>query len=317
VSSIPSSPVIPVFSFTESEITGLAFSSKQVDWQHPDKPSGAHRCTGIGSTKSLATTDYAGIGLGRVSPYRAILSTTEKATCTMTFDTPADLNIQALVFDILGTVVDEGAARSALTLDAVQQARHPDSTAKTLYALWSRVLREAEDAVAAGSAQWKPVEELSQAAFTQAAASLRVTLSDQIRQSLRTLEDRVLPWPEAAVAMQDLRRTYLVAGLTNGSLATMARMSARGGLAWHTLLSTEAVRTFKPDPSTYEYAIDRLALDPGRTLFVAAHPWDLRAAAAHGFRTAFVYRPDATAPTADDSFDLCVEDLAELSQQLA
>jgi 2-haloacid dehalogenase len=234
----------------------------------------------------------------------------------MTFRTFTGHRIQALVFDVLGTVVDEGAARTALTRDAVEQADPPaatettTTTAKALYEHWAAELQEAEDAVAAGTAPWRPVEELSRLAFTRAADRNGVACSEELLQSLSTMEDRVRPWPEAAAAMQELRRTHLVAGLTNGSLAVMARMSARGR-------STEAVQSFKPSPAAYAYAIDRLSLDPDRTLFVAAHPWDLRAAATHGFRTAFVNRPDAVAPTAADRFDLQVQDLADLSRQLA
>ena len=55
---------------------------------------------------------------------------------------------------------------------------------------------------------------------------------------------------------------------------------AAAGLTWHCVLSGEMVRAYKPDPSVYRFALDRLALDPRRTLMVAAHPWDLRAAAA-------------------------------------
>jgi 2-haloacid dehalogenase len=47
---------------------------------------------------------------------------------------------------------------------------------------------------------------------------------------------------------------------------------------------------------------------------VAAHPWDLRAAARHGLRTAYVARPGAEPPAPDDRFDVRVSDLAELAQ---
>jgi 2-haloacid dehalogenase len=47
---------------------------------------------------------------------------------------------------------------------------------------------------------------------------------------------------------------------------------------------------------------------------VAAHPWDLRAAARHGLRTAYVARPGADAPEPGDRFDFTVRDLAELAQ---
>jgi len=71
-----------------------------------------------------------------------------------------------------------------------------------------------------------------------------------------------------------------------------------------------------PPEVTYQLAIDQLQLDPGRTLFVACHPWDLRAAARHGFRTAYVWRPDEARPTESDRCDLAANGLANLVEQL-
>ena len=51
-------------------------------------------------------------------------------------------------------------------------------------------------------------------------------------------------------------------------------------------------------------------------MMVAAHPWDLRAAAEHGMATAFIARPEADPPRADDDFDLTVTDLTELADRL-
>lgn len=78
----------------------------------------------------------------------------------------------------------------------------------------------------------------------------------------------------------------------------------------------EMVHTYKPDPAVYRLGLDRLALDPQRTLMVAAHAWDLRAAAALGLRTAFIGRPDADEPEPSDAFDLTVPDLAALADRL-
>jgi 2-haloacid dehalogenase len=76
------------------------------------------------------------------------------------------------------------------------------------------------------------------------------------------------------------------------------------------------VHAYKPDPAVYQFALDRLALDPRRTLMVAAHPWDLRAAAVHGLRTAYIERASEGTPQPSDRFDLTVPDLAALADQL-
>jgi 2-haloacid dehalogenase len=65
-----------------------------------------------------------------------------------------------------------------------------------------------------------------------------------------------------------------------------------------------------------------LRLRPEQVMMVAAHPSDLRTAAAAGLRTAFVPRPlewgaggAHEAPT--DAFDVVAEDFVELAERLA
>jgi hypothetical protein len=101
--------------------------------------------------------------------------------------------------------------------------------------------------------------------------------------------------------------------LSNGNLSMLTDLFAAAGLTWHCVLSGEMAHACKPDPAVYQLAIDRLALDPNRTLMVAAHPWDLRAATAHGLRTAYIQRAGEGAPEPSDTFDLTSPDLAALA----
>jgi 2-haloacid dehalogenase len=127
---------------------------------------------------------------------------------------------------------------------------------------------------------------------------------------------RLRPWPDAAAALAALARRFTVVALSNGNLSMLASVSARGGLTWHAVLSAELVGARKPDPAVYRFALDRLALDPARTLMVAAHPWDLRAAAACGLRTAYIERAGEGEPEPSDSFGLSCPDLAALAAHL-
>ena len=94
-------------------------------------------------------------------------------------------------------------------------------------------------------------------------------------------------------------------------------MFGEGRLAWHGVLSAELIKTYKPDPAVYRLALDTLGGEARRTLMVAAHPWDLRAAAGQGIRTAFVSRPGEGVPAPNDRFDLYAESLGDLAEQLA
>jgi 2-haloacid dehalogenase len=145
--------------------------------------------------------------------------------------------------------------------------------------------------------------------------TLQIAASD--RENLARVGHRLRPWPDSAPALADLRRSFTIVALSNGDLAQLAAFSAAGGLAWHCVLSGAMVKSAKPNPAVYRLAIDQLLLDPRRTLFVACHPWDLRAAALQGFRTAYVQRPGEAQPSESDRFDLSATDLADLVRQLA
>jgi hypothetical protein len=69
----------------------------------------------------------------------------------------------------------------------------------------------------------------------------------------------------------------------------MIRPAAAAQVVRRGVWSGEAVGGPRFEPHLVEVVV----FDP---LFVAAHPWDLRAAAEHGFRTAYVSRPAAERP---------------------
>ena len=107
---------------------------------------------------------------------------------------------------------------------------------------------------------------------------------------LATFGRRLEPFPEVVDALERLASSYALVALTNAGTAQAFAMSRFAGLRWTTLISGETVGAFKPDRRMYEHALRALDLEPGESVFVAAHPWDLDAAATHGFGTAYVDR---------------------------
>jgi hypothetical protein len=64
-------------------------------------------------------------------------------------------------------------------------------------------------------------------------------------------------------------------------------------------------------------ALFGVGIDPGRTLFIAAYSWDLRAAAGHRFRTVHLPRPHSDAPDPGDHVDAEFSSLDEVVTGLA
>jgi 2-haloacid dehalogenase len=222
--------------------------------------------------------------------------------------------VDAVVFDVIGTLVqeDDTWAKAAEGLAAATGV----ADAEALCASWVGGLDRHMDAVVRGAVPWRPHRELVGDAAREAIAAAGGTPAEAAVASLASLEHRYPAWPDVASATAALRRDRLVAGLSNGDLDALARLANANAISWDIALSTGTVRTFKPAPAAYLHAIDALRLDPARTLFTAAHPWDLRAAAEHGFRTAYVARPGAERPSPEDRFDLAVDDLAALVRLL-
>ncbi|MET0425483.1 MAG: haloacid dehalogenase type II [Actinoplanes sp.] len=216
--------------------------------------------------------------------------------------------VDAIVFDVIGTLVDEDEtwARAAERLSA---------EAGDLRSTWVELLDRHMNAVVQGDAPWRPHREL---VVDSAREAITRAGGDPSSAALVASLDSEYPaWPDVAPATAALRRDRLVAGVSNGDLDSLARLANANAISWDIALSTGTVRTFKPASAAYRYAIDALRLDPARTLFVAAHPWDLRAASEHGFRTAYVARPGAEQPAEEDRFDLAVADLSALTDFLA
>lgn len=222
--------------------------------------------------------------------------------------------IDAVVFDVIGTMVDEDAARERVAAGVAAAA---GVDAGELRRRWTALLDARMDAVVAGDAVWEPHRALVAASAEEAVSDLGGTPTAESSRLAAGLDRELRAWPEVAEATAALRRARLVAAVSNGDLDALARVANASGISWDVVVSTGAVRTFKPAPAAYRYAIEVLDLEPSRTLFVAAHPWDLRAAASYGFRTAYVARPGAPRPAVDDAFDLEVSDLAGLVASLA
>jgi len=223
------------------------------------------------------------------------------------------LPIDALVFDVLGTLVDEpagiraGIREIAPSLDA--------ATAEELLSTWQRHVDLEQRRIVDGDRPYAASDVLDREAATSVATAARVDDPDRIRR-LALSARRLPPWHDTVAGLARLAERPLI-GLSNASRTALLEIDAHAGLRWHQALSAEEARTYKPDPAVYRLAVDVSGRPPGRLLMVAAHAWDLRGAQALGLRTAYVARPVGDPPGPSDRFDLHADDLTDLAEQLA
>ncbi|MFJ1994416.1 haloacid dehalogenase type II [Streptomyces asiaticus] len=221
--------------------------------------------------------------------------------------------IDAIVLDVLGTLVDEptgiraGIRQLAPALD--------DSGIERLLSLWQRHIDREQRRVLDGARPYVPTELLDHEAARLVADAAGV--DDPAAVAALALSGRRLPpWPDTVAGLARLAERFPLIGLSNASRTALLELNAHAGLRWHQALSAEDARTYKPDPAVYELAVTVSGRPPERLLMVAAHAWDLRGAQALGLRTAYVARPVGDPPAPSDRFDLYADGLADLADQL-
>jgi 2-haloacid dehalogenase len=99
-------------------------------------------------------------------------------------------------------------------------------------------------------------------------------------------------WPDFPAAQARLRAKFLCVSFTLLSFRIVMDTSRRNGISWDAVISCEAIGKYKILPEAYETCAKFLQLDPSECCMVACHNFDLDAAKASGYKTAFVRRPD-------------------------
>ncbi|MDE3724737.1 haloacid dehalogenase type II [Nocardiopsis sp. N85] len=225
----------------------------------------------------------------------------------------AHLDIDVIVFDILGTMVDEpgglGRGVRALLPDI------DDARTAALVAVWHGYVEEQQREMLAGRRPYADSVVIDREAAARVAAEAGVDGEEGIR-LLAASAQRLEPWADSVAGLGRIASRFPVVGLSNASRSALTRINAHAGLRWHQALSAEDARGYKPHPDVYRLAIANAGCPPERLLMVAAHAWDLRGARAVGMRTAYVERPVGDPPGAADSFDLEVRSLDELAAGL-
>ncbi|MFD0904156.1 haloacid dehalogenase type II [Actinomadura sediminis] len=222
-------------------------------------------------------------------------------------------DIEVVVFDVLGTLVDEPGGLRAEIRAAVPASG--DAPVEELLGVWQRHIEREQRRIAEGHRPYVPSEVLDGEAARLVADRAGLTDPAAVAR-LATAGRRLPPWGDSVAALDRLAQRFPVLGLSNADRSTLLRLGAHAGLRWHLALSGEAVRAYKPAPEIYRLAVDAAGCPAGRVLMVAAHAWDLRGARASGMRTAYVRRPVGDPPTESDSFDGRFRGLDELVTEL-
>jgi 2-haloacid dehalogenase len=217
--------------------------------------------------------------------------------------------MRVLLFDVFGTLVDWRSSMIDLAATAAGQAG-PRADWAGIIDDWRRAYQPALDRVRHGAA-WRDLDSLQRETLSRVLAERGVSLPATARESLVGGWRQLRAWPDSREGLERLRRTHVTATLSNGHIALLADLLKFAGLRVDAVLSAQLAGSYKPDPRVYLTALDLLDCRPQDAGMVAAHPSDLRAAAAVGLRPIFVRRPLEWGPGAPPADPPALDGLLE------
>lgn len=215
--------------------------------------------------------------------------------------------LRALVFDAYGTLFDvhsvaqlceelwpgQGAALSRLW------------RAKQLEYTWLRSLMR----------RYEDFARITEAALLHACAALGLPIDEQRRRKLLGAYRELATFPEVRDALAALKASKIrLAILSNGSPAMLRAVVAHAGLdaLIRTSISVDPRKIYKPAPTVYRLAVERLGVPKRDIGFVSSNCWDACGAKSFGFRAFWINRTGAPVDALGAAPDHVITGLDEL-----
>jgi 2-haloacid dehalogenase len=197
--------------------------------------------------------------------------------------------MRVLLFDVFGTLVDWRSSLIELAETATAAAGGQADWAGIVDD-WRRAYQPAMDRVRQDGT-WRDLDSLQRETLDSVLSRHGISLPASGREALVRGWRQLRPWPDSRDGLERLRRGHITATLSNGHLALLADLLKFADLRVDAVLSAQLAASYKPDATVYLTALQLLDCRPQDAGMVAAHPSDLRAAAALGLRPIFVRRP--------------------------
>ena len=230
-------------------------------------------------------------------------------------------HIQALVFDVFGTVVDW---RGSIIREgrALGEKKRIDIDWIAFTDAWRAGYKPAMQRVRSGDLPWTHIDVLHRMILDDLVQRFNLKkLTEADKAHLNLVWHRLKPWPDSVRGLKRLKRRFVIGTLSNGNVSLLANMAKHAKLPWDVIFSAELFQHYKPDPETYLGAAKLLGLKPSELMLVAAHKDDLLAAKACGLATGFIPRPKEFGPSVavdlshDKRFTLNADSFIELAEK--
>lgn len=230
---------------------------------------------------------------------------------------------KAILFDVFGTVVDWRRGVAASCADVFQE-KSISIVAEDFARLWRAEYQPSMTPIRKGDRPYVPLDILHRENLDRILDQLGLSsaFDDEERLALCCAWEKLPPWPDSSTGLKRLRKGYLVAPCSNGSVALMSRLARFANLSWDAILGADIAGQYKPHSDVYLRSAELLGLEPSHVMMAAAHNDDLHAARQLGFQTAFICRPTEHGPDQQtdleptQNWDQCVDSIEELAKSL-
>ena len=230
------------------------------------------------------------------------------------------MSVKALFFDVFGTLVDwrSGIAREA---EAILKPLGHSLDGLAFADAWRGEYQPAMEEVRAGRIPFCKLDALHRRNLERILPRFGVTgLGKADLRALTLAWHRLDAWADVPQGLERLRQKYLIAPVSNGNISLMVDLARANDLPWDAILGAEVAGDYKPKPRVYLASAEALDLKPGECMMVAAHSYDLKAAAECGLMTAHIARPDESGPGTGETaptvpVDMAATSLSDLADQ--
>jgi len=189
-----------------------------------------------------------------------------------------------ILFDVYETLLD---------MELIERRINAVLNSKRGYTLWFQVFMQycfADNCMKT----FHPFLAIAKATLQMTGKMLGVVVNENEAEDILQLLNH-LPTKEAmpeslsSLCDQDFR----IAALTNVPRDIIDERMERTGLIsyFEAVLSAEEIKKYKPAAVVYQWAIQKLEVEPKDVLFVSAHPWDIAGASDAGMQTAYIEHP--------------------------
>jgi len=171
---------------------------------------------------------------------------------------------------------------------------------------------------AAGS--YRDFHAITEDALVYAARAQKLALSTDAMRTLVAAYERLTPWPDSRAALESMKAAGLrLAPLANYTPAMIETLLATAGLRplFDDIISTDRVKTFKPDPRAYALGPRVLKLRREEIAFAAFGGWDAAGAKWFGYPTFWVNRLGVPAEELSPGPDAVGSTLTEVASWVA